>query len=226
MNGMKGNTHCGTPYLLFICNRPGEVGKRKHICHIAGCEKTFRKTSLLRAHVRLHTGERPFVCSWVFCGKRFTRSDELQRHARTHTGMWPPSIHAQNSNVLLQCVNSLHFFVCFQETNVSSAINVRNVSCGVTTSQSIIKHTSTQRACEHHLSQDFKNFWEDKKERRLSRASKPGRKQRSTPPSRERHGPEKSPVYSSCFREDYTPAVRFFFFFFTHPQCQRKAGRL
>ncbi|KAJ8264546.1 hypothetical protein GJAV_G00150540 [Gymnothorax javanicus] len=66
--------------------RPGEMGKKKHVCHIPGCEKTFRKTSLLRAHVRLHTGERPFVCNWVFCGKRFTRSDELQRHARTHTG--------------------------------------------------------------------------------------------------------------------------------------------
>lgn len=72
---------------LHLCRcRPGEVGKRKHICHIAGCGKTFRKTSLLRAHVRLHTGERPFTCSWVFCGKSFTRSDELQRHARTHTG--------------------------------------------------------------------------------------------------------------------------------------------
>ncbi|XP_072343738.1 transcription factor Sp2 isoform X1 [Scyliorhinus torazame] len=66
--------------------RSGEVGKKKHVCHIPGCEKVFRKTSLLRAHVRLHTGERPFVCSWVYCGKRFTRSDELQRHSRTHTG--------------------------------------------------------------------------------------------------------------------------------------------
>ncbi|KFU94902.1 Transcription factor Sp2, partial [Chaetura pelagica] len=70
---------------------PGEErnlppGKKKHICHIPECGRTFRKTSLLRAHVRLHTGERPFVCNWVFCGKRFTRSDELQRHARTHTG--------------------------------------------------------------------------------------------------------------------------------------------
>ncbi|KAH1174430.1 transcription factor Sp2 [Mauremys mutica] len=66
--------------------RSGDQGKKKHICHIPECGKTFRKTSLLRAHVRLHTGERPFVCNWVFCGKRFTRSDELQRHARTHTG--------------------------------------------------------------------------------------------------------------------------------------------
>ncbi|CAN9510714.1 unnamed protein product [Ophioblennius macclurei] len=77
---------CTCPNCKDTDKRHGEVGKRKHICHVPGCEKTFRKTSLLRAHVRLHTGERPFVCNWVFCGKRFTRSDELQRHARTHTG--------------------------------------------------------------------------------------------------------------------------------------------
>ncbi|KAM9792957.1 transcription factor Sp2 [Neosynchiropus ocellatus] len=77
---------CTCPNCRDADKKPGEVGKRKHICHVPGCEKTFRKTSLLRAHVRLHTGERPFVCSWMFCGKRFTRSDELQRHARTHTG--------------------------------------------------------------------------------------------------------------------------------------------
>ncbi|XP_068607453.1 transcription factor Sp2 [Brachionichthys hirsutus] len=77
---------CTCPNCKDADKRPGELGKRRHICHVPGCEKTFRKTSLLRAHVRLHTGERPFVCNWVFCGKRFTRSDELQRHARTHTG--------------------------------------------------------------------------------------------------------------------------------------------
>lgn len=66
--------------------RWGPPGRKRHVCHIPECGRTFRKTSLLRAHVRLHTGERPFVCNWGFCTKRFTRSDELQRHARTHTG--------------------------------------------------------------------------------------------------------------------------------------------
>ncbi|XP_061872507.1 transcription factor Sp2 isoform X3 [Colius striatus] len=77
---------CTCPNCKDGDKRPGDPGKKRHICHIPECGRTFRKTSLLRAHVRLHTGERPFVCNWVLCGKRFTRSDELQRHARTHTG--------------------------------------------------------------------------------------------------------------------------------------------
>ncbi|XP_047041944.1 transcription factor Sp2-like isoform X1 [Helicoverpa zea] len=60
--------------------------KKQHVCHIAGCNKVYGKTSHLRAHLRWHSGERPFLCNWLFCGKRFTRSDELQRHRRTHTG--------------------------------------------------------------------------------------------------------------------------------------------
>lgn len=54
------------------------VLKRQHICHIAGCNKVYGKTSHLRAHLRWHSGDRPFICTWMYCGKRFTRSDELQ----------------------------------------------------------------------------------------------------------------------------------------------------
>ncbi|CAI4225213.1 unnamed protein product [Auanema sp. JU1783] len=64
--------------------RTGDGKQRLHICHI--CNKTYGKTSHLRAHLRGHAGNKPFACDWQHCTKKFTRSDELQRHRRTHTG--------------------------------------------------------------------------------------------------------------------------------------------
>lgn len=80
------NSHACPLIPIFLYRNRDITRKRQHVCHIAGCNKVYGKTSHLRAHLRWHTGERPFVCTWIFCGKKFTRSDELQRHRRTHTG--------------------------------------------------------------------------------------------------------------------------------------------
>lgn len=46
------------------------------------CGQTYRTSSKLQRHIRVHSGERPYTCH--ICGRRFSRSDHLKQHSKVH----------------------------------------------------------------------------------------------------------------------------------------------
>lgn len=86
INRTRKSKRCKCPNCIAPDVPQANKVKKKHVCHIVGCNKVYGKTSHLKAHLRWHSGERPFECDWPNCTKSFTRSDELSRHKRTHTG--------------------------------------------------------------------------------------------------------------------------------------------
>ncbi|CAG7837589.1 unnamed protein product, partial [Allacma fusca] len=56
------------------------TGEKPHICDV--CSKGFSTSSSLNTHRRIHSGEKPHQCP--ICGKRFTASSNLYYHRMTH----------------------------------------------------------------------------------------------------------------------------------------------
>ncbi|XP_066417152.1 zinc finger protein 22-like [Molothrus aeneus] len=67
-----------------IQQRNSSVG-RPMIC--GDCGKSFRVSSNLVQHRRIHTGEKPFLCTE--CGERFRQLSHLTQHQRMHSGQRP-----------------------------------------------------------------------------------------------------------------------------------------
>src|SRR6218665_1984153 len=59
-----------------------EEQRKGIICNI--CKRKFRKPSLFKKHMLIHTGEKPFKCT--LCDKQFCQKIGLQSHMNTHNG--------------------------------------------------------------------------------------------------------------------------------------------
>lgn len=52
--------------------------RKKHLCSLPGCGKSFYQKTHLDIHQRAHNGEKPFKCQEIGCGQRFSQLGNLK----------------------------------------------------------------------------------------------------------------------------------------------------
>jgi hypothetical protein len=75
-------------------SRPTELppvtpAKKRYLCEVPECGKSFYQKTHLEIHTRAHTGIKPFICKEPSCGQRFSQLGNLKTHERRHTGERP-----------------------------------------------------------------------------------------------------------------------------------------
>ncbi|XP_075785102.1 uncharacterized protein LOC102461287 isoform X1 [Pelodiscus sinensis] len=70
-----------------VATEPSQAQCKLRPYSCSDCEKSFRQSSHLVQHQRIHTGQKPYKCSE--CGKSFVLSYNLIDHQRIHTGERP-----------------------------------------------------------------------------------------------------------------------------------------
>ncbi|PVH73190.1 hypothetical protein DL98DRAFT_552790 [Cadophora sp. DSE1049] len=63
--------------------------KKRYLCTINGCSKSFNQKTHLDIHKRAHNGDKPYPCKEPGCGRRFSQLGNLKTHERRHTGERP-----------------------------------------------------------------------------------------------------------------------------------------